>query len=183
MIEQERDNQLRTFNTAKEFSSKILFPLMFDFKKFQRQSNYGHENLDNSIELSEEIREIQRFNGLKASVETVHDLLYAISSTVKLKGNKEENKKLNELIELSDKIKLLFYQNKDLFFRSTYKDNKSIDLLDRDYFEKVKDIIDTIYVNTEILMTKNKLLFDDSKDEYLDDKDIMESIRKEFIGE
>ena len=183
MIEQEKDNQLRTFNTAKEYSSQILFPLMFAFKKFQRQANYGHENLDNSVEISEEIREIQRFNGLKASIETTHDLLYAISSTVKLKGNKEENKKLNELINLSDKIKMLFYKHKERFFTSSFKGTNTIEVLDRKYFEKIKDIIDVIYVNTEILMTKNKLLFDDSKDEFKSDAELMEDIKREFIGE
>jgi hypothetical protein len=175
------ETSLRTFNTAKVYAESILFPLMFNYKKFQRQANYGHENLDNAIEISEEIREIQRFNGLKAMIETVHDLLYAISSTVKLKGNKEEIKKLNESLDISDKIKSIFYNNKERFFTNSFKENKTIEILDRNYFEKIKDMIDVIYVNAEILMTRNKLLFADANDEFKSDRELMDEIKKEYM--
>lgn len=177
------DRNLKTFNTAKVFAESILFPLMFDYKKYQRQANFGHEKLDLALELNDEIREINRFNGEKAMNDTAHDLLKAISSTVKLKGNKEEVRKLKEIEETLDKLRQIFYNDKDRFFTTTYKGNRAMEILDRKYFETIKDIIDACYINIEILMTKNKLLFDDSKDEYLSDKEIMESIKKEFIGE
>lgn len=181
-MEQKKDEtNLKTFNTAKKFAEEVLFPLMFDFKKFQRQANFGSQNLDDAIIISEEIREIQRFNGLKAMVETCHDLLSAISSTVKLKGNKLELDKLEETISITVKIKFLFYEHKDRFFKSVYKGHQTLEILDREYFEKVKSIIETCYINTEILMTKNKLLFADAQDEYLTDEDIKEQIKKEYI--
>jgi anionic cell wall polymer biosynthesis LytR-Cps2A-Psr (LCP) family protein len=175
------ESSLKTFNTAKKFAEDVLFPLMFDFKRFQRQSNFGSEKLNDALEISEEMKEIQRFNGLKAMIETVHDLLYSISSTVKLKGNKEENKKLEEFIIATDQIKGLFYNNRERFFTSVYKESKTVEILDRNYFEQIRDIIDVLYVNTEILMTRNKLLFADSNDEYMSDEDIKEAIKKEYI--
>ena len=176
----DKDNSLKTFNTAKVYAEQILFPLMFDFKKFQRQANFGHQNLDNSNELSEEIREIQRFNGLKGMNDTTHDLLKAITSTVRLKGNKDEDKKLIEIEELLDRLRTIFYKNKERFFKTNYKNTGIVEVLDRDYFEKIKDIIDACYINVEILMTRNKLLFADSNDEFKSDRELMDEIKKEY---
>jgi hypothetical protein len=175
------ETNLKTFNTAKKFAEEVLFPLMFDFKKFQRQANFGSEVLNDSLDISEEIKDIQRFNGLKAMAETTHDLLKSISSTVQLKGNKSEIAKLNEVTALTDRIKILFYEHKEKFFVAAYRGTNIIDVLDRLYFEKIKDIIDTCYINTEILMTRNKLLFADAMDDYLSDDELKEAIKKEYI--
>lgn len=177
----ERDKDIKVFNTAKKFAEDILFPLMYDFKKFQRQANFGSTILNDAMEISEEVREIQRYNGLKGMAETVNDLLYAISSTVKVKGNKEENKKLVELIITTSQIKDIFYNNKDRFFNVIYKDMRTAEELNREYFDKIKEIINICYVNAEVLMTKNKILFADANDEYLADDEIKEMIRKEYI--
>ena len=178
-IEKE-DTNLKTFNVAKVFAEQVLFPLMFDFKRFQRQANFGDSILNNSLEVTQEIRDIQRVNALKAMAETTHDLLFAIASTVNLKGNKAEILKMKELLELTDKIKGFFYDRRDMFFMTEYKNGRTIEIIDRKQFESIKDIIDVIYVNTEILMTRNKLLFDDSKDEYLNDDELKEQIMKEY---
>jgi hypothetical protein len=154
---------------------------MFDYKKYQRQSNFGCDKLLDARDLNEEMRDIERVNGMKAMVETTHDLLKAISSTVRLKGNKGEIAKLNELLELTDTIKKIFYRNKERFFIPSMRDMKSVEILDRDYFEKIRDIIDACYTNTEILMTRNKLLFDDSKDEFLSDDEIKKQIMDEYV--
>lgn len=172
---------LRTFNTAKVYAEQILFPLMFDFKKFLRQANYGSDELANALIINEEIRSIQRFNGLKAMAETTYDLLQAISSTVRLKGSKIEAAKLNELIIDLQKAKLLFYERREDFFYNIYKDGVMVEVINRDFFEKVKKIIEVCYVNSEILMTKNKLLFSDSKEDYLTDEEIREQIKREYI--
>jgi hypothetical protein len=176
------ESSLKTFNVAKVFAESVLFPLMHDYKRFQRQANFGSDILNEAMEISEEIRDIQRFNGLKAMAETVHDLLFAISSTVKLKGNKEENKKLTELVTNIDKVKLLFYEHKEKFFETSYKNTGTIEVIDRKYFELIKDIIDACYVNAEILMTKNKLLFADANDEFKSDSELMDEIKKEYSG-
>lgn len=175
------DTILKTFNTAKKFAEDVLFPLMFDFKKFQRQANFGDPMLNNSLQISDEVRDIQRVNGLKAMAETVHDLLYGISSTIQLKGNKQEIIKLNEILEMIDKVKTLFYNGKERFFNSVYKNGQTQEEIDREYFEKIKDIIDICYINTEILMTRNKLLFSDASDDYLTDDEIKEQIKSEYI--
>lgn len=180
-MEERTDTNLKTFNTAKKYAEDVLFPKMDYYQKFQRQADFGCENLDNSKELSEDIRDIERYNGLKGMNDILHNLLVNISSTVKLKGNQTEIKKLEELLKLTDKIKELFYFHRELFFRMVYKDVKTIEVLDRAYFEKVKNIIDTCYINTEILMTRNKLLFADSNDEYMSDDEIKESIKREYI--
>ncbi len=179
-MENREDNSLKTFNTAKKFAEEVLFPLMFDFKRFQRQANFGSHILDDALQVSEEIREIQRFNGLKAMAETCHDLLFSIYSTVKLKGNKDEIKKLEELIVLINQVKIIFYDYKERFFKQMYKETQLIEVIDRIYFDKIRNIIDAIYVNIEILMTRNKLLFADSNDEFKSDAELMDQIKREY---
>lgn len=174
------ETSLKVFNTAKLHAEIILFSKMEMYQTFQKLADFGDKNLDDEIEPSEEIREINRFNGIKGMSETVYNLLIAISSTVKLKGNKQEIKELGEIIDTLEKVKNLFYEHKERFFISTYKENKTSESIDRVYFEKIKKIINTCYINTEILMTRNKLLFADSKDEFTDDEQLMEQIRKEY---
>lgn len=174
------ETSLKVFNTAKLHAEIILFSKMELYQRFQKQADFGNYNIDNAMELSEEVRDIQRVNGLKGMIETVHNLLIAISSTVKLKGNKQEIVKLEEMINITDKIKVIFYENKERFFTTIFKETRVIETIDRSYFEKIKKIIDTCYINTEILMTRNKLLFADSKDEFTDDEQLMEQIRKEY---
>lgn len=177
------ETDLKVFNTAKVYAEKILFPLMFDFKKFKRQTNYGHEDQNSSLEMPEEIRDIQRVNGLKGMAETTHDLLTAISSTVRIKNNKKEIEEYDKLTELISKIESIFYNHKEIFFSSEYKNNNLVEVINRIKFDKVKEIIDACYINTEILMTKNKLLFADSKDEFKSDRELMDEIKREYIGE
>jgi len=172
---------LKTFNTAKRYAESIIFPKMDLFQKYQRQADFGSDDLNNSSNLSEEVRSIERYNGLKAMNDILYNLLINISSTVKLKNNKKEIEKLNECIEISNQIKTIFYSNKEYFFRSEYVNQKLVDTIDRIYFEKIRNIIDTVYINTEILMTRNKLLFADSNDEYMSDDEIKEALKKEYI--
>ena len=175
------DVNLRTFNTAKVFAESILFPLMFDFKKYQRQANFGSDDLKEALSLSEEVKEIQRFNGLKAMSDTCYDLLDSISSTVNLKNNKFEIEKLGEIKEILTKVRAIFYNNKEAFFVHTHKMSGTIETLDRDYFEQIKKIVEICYVNSEILMTRNKLLFSDAKEDYEEDSEIREAIKREYI--
>lgn len=183
MEQQERgETNLRVFNTAKLFAETVLFPLMLNFKKFQRQSNYGNDDLQKAGEMSDEVRNIERVNGLKAMSETCGDLLGAISSTVRLKGNKKELEELGNVIRYIEKVKLLFYEHSERFYRTEYSGGEVIEVLDRDYFEKVKKIVETCYINTEILMTRNKLIFSDASDEFASDEEILKSIKEEYIN-
>ena len=174
---------LKTFNTAKKFTEEILFPLMESYKRYQRQSDFGASDLNEASILSEEIRNIQRYNGLKGQVESTFNLVDAIKSTVLLHNNKEEILKMNEIISTLKQIKNLFYDSKDKFFIQTYKDQRRVDEINRIYFESVKEIIEVSYVNVEILMTRNKLLFADSKDDFKSDQEIMDQISREYTGE
>src|SRR3990172_8993106 len=87
---------LKTFNTAKKYAESIIFPKMDLFQKYQRQADFGSDDLNYSSNLSEEVRSIERFNGLKAMNDILYNLLINISSTVKLKNNQKEIEKLNE---------------------------------------------------------------------------------------
>lgn len=175
------DTNLKVFNTAKVYAEQVLFPKMFLYQTYQRQADFGAENLQESLELSEDIKDIQRFNGLKGMAETTFNLLINISSTVRLKGNNDEIKQLDKLLEYLKNLKRIFYENKQIFFNTIYKNNTSMELLNREQFEKIKNNVNICYINTEILMTRNKLLFADANDEYLSDKEILDNIKKEYI--
>lgn len=181
MVPRETDVTLKTFNTAKLFAEKILFPKMDLFQLYQRQADFGSFELDKAANMPEEIRDIERFNGLKGMTETVYNLLVNITSTVRLKGNKEENKMLDHLTDKIKQVRQLFYENKKRFFISGVSNMNMVEKLDRDYFEIVKDMVNKFYINTEILMTRNKLLFADANDDYLGDKEILDQIKNEYI--
>lgn len=176
------DNNLRVFNTAKKFAEEILFPLMEQYQTYQRQSDFGTSDLSNALYLSEEVRDIERFNGLKAMCEVCINLSIAIKSTVYLKNNKQEIEQLDGILKVLDKTKRLFYEKKVLFFKPELKNGYNTDTIDREYFEKIKKIIQVCYVNTEILMTRNKLLFTDLSDEFKTDEELMDMIKKDYAG-
>jgi type III secretory pathway component EscV len=175
------DVELKTFNTAKKFAEEILFPLMEQYQQCQRKANYGANTPEEALLLSEEVRDIERYNGLKGMNDNTEALLYAISSTVNLKGNTAEREARDKFLVIIKKISNLFHEHKELFFKPTAKNMQMMEVLDREYFNKIQEIIRSCYVNTEILMTKNKLLFADSSDDYKSDEEIKENIMKEFV--
>jgi len=174
---------LKTFNQAKRYVEEILHTMMLAYQKYMRQSDFGTENLEDAHNLPEDIREIERFNGLKASADVIYNLINTITSTVLLHNNKEEVEALKGIVKTIKGIRDKFYNEKETFFQKVIKRDKSIEILDRKLFEETKEIIMNCYVNTEVLMTRNKLLFADSKDEYASDAEIMDEIKKEYIGE
>ena len=109
------------------------------------------------------------------------NLIRAIESTVRIKGNREEIAQLNKLVEIMEDVKNLFYNHKERFFDSFHKQGMITEAINRLYFERVKKIIQVSYVNTEILMTRNKLLFADASDEFATDAEIMDEIKREYI--
>lgn len=180
-MEQSNFTGLRTFNTAKKYAEEILFPKMDYFQKYQRQAEFGGATLEEALEVSKEIRDIQRFNGLKAMNDVLYDLLLNISSTVRLKKNNFEISLLNRMLMNCKKIKTLFNNEKENFFILAYSHSGEIEKLNWEYFNSIKEHIEKMYINCEILMTKNKLLFAETRDEFLDDKTIIENIKEEYI--
>ena len=180
MVKFDSSSNIKSFNTAKLYTEEVLFPKMDLFQKFQRQADFGDADLNNSIELPEDLRDIQRFNGLKGMNDVLYSLLVNVSSTVRLRNKKEEVEMLNKLLNLTISLKKLFHENKKMFFKISVKGGNITEVLDMDFFYKVKKAIDNAYINTEILMTKNKLLFVDESDEYETDKEVIEKIKQEY---
>jgi len=56
-----------------------------------------------------------------------------------------------------------------------------IETLDRKEFDETKKNIDVCYINTEIIMSRNKLLFSDEKDDYQTDQEMLEQLKKEYV--
>lgn len=175
------ETTLRTFNTAKLFAEFILFPIMKQFKDFQAQADFGDKDMNFAQELPTEVREIRRYNGLKGMAETLYNLELAISSTVKLKNSIEENTQLDILLSYLKNLKNIFYDSRDSFFNKEYKNNEVIETINRKKFQEVQDNINTCYINTEILMTKNKLIFADDKDDFMNDAEILDQIKREYV--
>jgi hypothetical protein len=181
-MEQFQPSLTKTFNTAKRYAEEILFPKMELFQKFQRQAEFGAENLNDSLLLSKEMRDIQRFNGIKAMNDILYGLFMNIQSTIMVNNKKGEKAEINRLIDICKKMKYVFNEHKQSFFISSYDGLEKTEILNREFFEKVKETIERMYINCEILMTKNKLLFAETRDEYLDDKTILQNIKDEYIG-
>lgn len=175
------DNELRVFNTAKKYAEEILFPKMNDFQNCQKSFDFGCSDIDKSVEYIPEMRDINRFNGLKGMADINYELLVNISSTVRLKNNGIEIKKLNELIETISMVQSLF-REPSKFFISKFDDGKMVDTLNFDYCKKVKMIINVCYINTEMLMTQNGLLFRNVKDEFQEDSEILRQIKEEYVN-
>jgi len=180
-MDNREDTNLKVFNTAKKYAEDILFPKMEQFQTYQKQAAFGAEDLNEASLLTEELRDIQRYNALKAMNEVLADLLTNITSTVKLKGNKEEIAQLDKLIKFVKDLRDTFYEHRERFFSTEYRGNEMIEKLNRKEFDKMKEKITICYVNCEILMTRNKLLFADANDEFLSDKEILENIKREYV--
>jgi len=176
-------NFAKTFNTGKKYAEEILFPKMDLFQKYQRQAEFGSENLDLAMLLDKEMREIQRFNGLKAMNDILYGLLLNITSTVRVNNGKNQIDELEKMKKISHRLKILFDNGKEKFFDKLYDEGRLISFLDKNYFYKIKDLVEKMYVNCEILMTKNKLLFAENREEYMNDKDILNNIKNEYIDE
>lgn len=181
-MEQFQPSLTKTFNTAKRYAEEILFPKMELFQKFQRQAEFGAENLDDSLLLSKEMRDIQRFNGIKAMNDILYGLFMNIQSTIMVNNKKSEKAEINRLINICKKMKYVFIEDKQSFFISSYDGLEKTETINREFFEKVKETIERMYINCEILMTKNKLLFAETRDEFLDDKTIIQNIKDEYVG-
>lgn len=181
-MEDREDSQLKVMNTAKKVAEEIFFPLMKDYNDGRKLSDLGSKNIEESIFSTEELRDIGRYNGLKIMNDSVHNLIKSIESTIRLKGNKEEIIQLTELTKTIMKLKDVFYDRKDDFFIKSVKNNAVEERLNRHFFEKIKAIIEVCYINTEMLMTRNKLLFSDAGDEFKDDKALIKQIKEEYIG-
>jgi hypothetical protein len=180
-MEDQYRSQAKTFNTAKKYAEEILFPKMDSFQRYQRQADFGAPELEDSILLSEEIRDIQRFNGLKAMNDVLYNLLINISSTVEVNNSRVQVEQVAKLLNASKSMKEIFNNRKEMFFYSTYDGTKEIERLDRLTFERYKDTVDKMYINCEILMTKNKLLFAEVRDEFLTDEENLRNIKNEYV--
>jgi hypothetical protein len=174
-------NLARTFNTAKKYAEEILFPKMDMFQKFQRQAEFGAEEMKDALFLSNELKDIQRFNGLKGMNDTLFGLLLNISSTVRVNKNKTQLAELDKMLKLCKDLKLIFDSDKDKFFEFKLQHGGVCECLERNYFYKIKNLVEVMYVNCEILMTKNKLLFAENREEFMSDKDIIQNIKSEYI--
>lgn len=172
---------IRTFNTAKLYAEGLLFPLMLQFSFFRTQSDFGDKDMKVAQEMSQDIKDILRFNGLKGMCEVTLNLLLSISSTVRLKGNKEEIEHLDEYIKKLEELKENFYERRSDFFTEQYIREEVVEVLERKHFQDMKKIVNILYINTEILMTKNKLLFSDEKNEYLTDQEMLAMLKTEYI--
>lgn len=181
MVYDKNEVSLKTFNTAKKFVEEILFPLMERYQRFQSQSESGADKYEDAKFLDVEFRDIERYNGLKGMNDTTLNLLDRISSTVLFNKNKEEIAELERLISILKNIEKIFLYHKNKFFKEKYKTDGSIETLNIDYFLEIKEIICSCYINTEILMIRTKLLFDDNTDDYQTDEEIMKSIKDEYI--
>lgn len=174
-------NLARTFNTAKRYAEEILFPKMELFQDYQKQASFGHKDLEQALYMDIEMREIQRYNGLKAMNDVLYALLTNISSTVRINKKNTEIGLLNRMMATCEKLIYLFDDEKENFFiEKASDDGKIIEVLNRPFFYKVKNTIEKMYINCEILMTKNKLLFSENRDEIADDKEILKSIKEEY---
>jgi len=181
MEHQFNGNLARTFNTAKKYAEEILFPKMDLFQKYQRQAEFGSEDLNESLLLNQEIRDIQRFNGIKAMNNILYSLLLNVKSTVMVNAKKVQINELNKMLETSSKLKNIFDEEKERFFEDVFRNGRQEEKLNRNYFNRVKELIEKMYVNAEILMTKNKLLFAENNEEYMDDKELIAKIKEEYI--
>lgn len=175
------DSKIFTFNTAKQYAEEILFPKMDLYQQFQRKATFGCIDMNASITLPEEVREIERFNGLKGMASILYDLLVNVSSTVRLKKNREEVPMLNELLSIISNVKKVCEDYRGRFFCSVLKDGKQTETINRHYFNQIKEIVDSCYINTEILMTRNRLLFSDDSDDFLSDQELLNQIKGEYV--
>ena len=169
---------IRTFNPAKKFAEEILHPLMAAHKDAKIRSRLGAISDDEATKLRPEVRVIKRFNAMKERIIYQQTLLNEIESTVRLNGRKSEFKLINELSrQLSILEDSYDDRSSELMIKSSGKLNNTSELTP--LFKKMGQYLDKIYVQLQLIMTKNKLLFSGEDNEFLKDEDLMEKIKNE----
>ncbi len=165
---------VKTFNSAKKFAEEMLHPLMMKQNDAKVKSMLGAISNEEAMRLPVQIRVMNRFNAVKERITFQKGLLNEVEPTVRLNGRSSE-------IDLIDEL------NKQLLDIENNCENHSEELIEEvggkpsltPLFKDVCNYLDRIYVQLQKTMTKNKLLFFGSDNEFLDNEELMEKIKSE----
>ena len=174
-------SSIRTFNSAKKFAEEILHPLMDGHKNAKLKTRMGAVNDEEASKVSSSQRMINRFNAMKERVVLQQTLINEIEGTIRLNGVKCEIDLIEEIKEQLQDCEDNFEEKSDeiLEFQMVNGNRKPIVT---NLFKKLGIFLDSTYVHLQRLMTKNKLLFYSDDDEYLEDQELKEKIKRENLS-
>jgi len=168
---------IRTFNSAKKFAEEVLHPLIKSHTEAKIRSRLGAINDEEALKIPTKMRVIKRFNALKERIIILQTLLTEVEPTIRLNSRKVEIELVETLSEELSKIEDSYDENSEDILEVEDSEN-SIPRL-TPLFKELGQYLDSIYVQIQRIMTKNKLLFFGDDNEFLDEEDIMERIKIE----
>jgi len=169
---------IKTYNTAKKFADEILYPLLNSDKEATITFSLGAKTTQEAEEIPPEKRMIRRFNSLKERITVQQTLIVQIEAIIRLRNKKNEVILINRLSNRLDEMEEIYNSKPNLLIVEKMSGNKKSYLL-TDLSKRMNKYLNKTSSKIQWLMTKNKLLFVDEGDEFLDNEKLMDRIKAE----
>lgn len=172
--------EIKTFNPGKRYSEDVLLYLIKSHSTAGLVVSFGAPSIEEAKQYSSGQRIVNRFNGLKERCCLQISLVNEINGTVEISGSKEEKIILSLILENLNNLKENIEEKKDELL-----DFEIVHGIKKPYltkkFNEVNKYLDELYSKISSLMTKNKLLFVSSNDDFLDDQELKEKIKADNL--
>lgn len=173
-------NQIKTFNSGKLYAEEVLHPLLKKHSDARNATKLGAISIEEANKLTHNLRMIGRFNALKERSTYQQTLINEISATVSINGSKEETDMLKNISKNLDRIDENYENSKDDILVNEHINGEDKLSLTNE-FNKINSYLDKLYIQIQRIMTKNKLLFTGDNNDFLDDQDLKEKIKRDNL--
>lgn len=167
---------IKTFNSAKRFAEEVIHPIIKSQSEAKITANLGAISIIEANKLPPAQRVINRYNAAKERIILQQTLINEIEATVRINGNKSEMQMLEKLKSNLEGMEDDFEDKKEDIMTFERIRGKKVPKL-TSLFKKIDRYLDTIYVQIQQIMTKNKLLFTSDNEEWLEDSELKEKIK------
>lgn len=172
--------KISTYNSAKKFADEILHELMKSQCNSKIISRLGALSVLEANRLSPDQRTVVKYNATKERIIFQQTLINEIEATVVINAVQIEIDLLNKLKTNLDDLEQNFEDRKDEIMEVVVIQGVKRPTLTT-MFSDINKYLDTIYVQIQRIMTKNKLLFTSSNDDYLEDQELKEKIKADNL--
>jgi len=172
--------EIRTFNSAKLFVETVIHPLIKNHSDSKIVTRLGALSVKEADEISPGQRTINRYNATKERIIFQQTLINEIEATVTINDTKSEIEMLKKLKQNLDELENQFDEHGDQIMVFEHTTNGKRPAL-QPIFGKINKFLDSLYVQIQKIMTKNKLLFTSDNEDYLEDQELKEKIKRDNI--
>lgn len=172
------DSNIKTFNPAKKFAEEVLHPLIVDEAQGRKKCIFGAYTVDVAHTLNNNVRVLNRFEGLKERITAQEGLINESLATVRTNKRKKEILLLRKIQKYLYKLrKYCRDKREEILYVSNFAGREKAELTNK--HDEIIEKLDRTNEKIQFIMIKNNLLFFGEKDQILKDKDIRRKIVEE----